>query len=121
MKENPPFIPDGSQTVGPYFRIGLEYLMDREPKLKPEEPDVVEIAGRVLDANGAPVPDAMLEFWSPRGASEFWFASLNPRRTREAGRLRMSWYSYFAGACSAILLPAFTSGRSLRMMQIRSC
>ena len=69
MKENPPFIPDGSQTVGPYFRIGLEYLVDREPKFKPEEPGIVEITGRVLDANGDGVPDAMLEFWSPHASS----------------------------------------------------
>ena len=70
MKEIPPLIPDASQTVGPYFRIGLEYLIDLEPKLEREEADVFELSGRVLDANAAPVHDAMLEFWSPLIASE---------------------------------------------------
>jgi protocatechuate 3,4-dioxygenase alpha subunit len=55
----------GSQTVGPYFRIGLEYLIERTPALTLDTPGTIEIRGRVLDRDGAPVPDAMLEFWSP--------------------------------------------------------
>ena len=58
-------IPAGSQTVGPYFRIGLEYLMERTPSLPLDAAGTIEIRGRVLDRDGAPVPDAMLEFWSP--------------------------------------------------------
>jgi len=58
-------IPSGSQTVGPYFRIGLEYLLDRTPKLAPRVPGTIEIRGQVLDRDKVPVPDAMLEFWSP--------------------------------------------------------
>jgi protocatechuate 3,4-dioxygenase, alpha subunit len=54
----------GSQTVGPYFRIGLEYLLERTPALTLAAPGTIEITGRVLDRDGAPVPDAMLEFWS---------------------------------------------------------
>ena len=55
-------IPSGSQTVGPYFRIGLEYLVDQEP------PgylglDSIELRGKVMDGDGARVSDAMLEFW----------------------------------------------------------
>lgn len=57
-------IPAGSQTVGPYFRIGLEYLLDRTPSMTLEAPRIIQICGRVLDRDGAPVPDAMLEFWS---------------------------------------------------------
>src|ERR1700691_1160846 len=55
----------GSQTVGPYFRIGLEYLLERTPALTLAAPGTIEITGRVLDRDGAPVPDAMLEFWTP--------------------------------------------------------
>lgn len=55
-------IPTGSQTVGPYFRIGLEDLIHRAPQETSSE--AVTIHGRVLDRDGAPVPDAMLEFWS---------------------------------------------------------
>ena len=50
----------GSQTVGPYFRIGLEHLC-RGAELAPVETAVVQ--GQVLDANRLPVPDALLEFW----------------------------------------------------------
>jgi protocatechuate 3,4-dioxygenase alpha subunit len=49
--------------VGPFFKIGLEYLIDRmtEPGI---DEGKIEIRGRVLDRDGAPVPDAMLEFWN---------------------------------------------------------
>jgi protocatechuate 3,4-dioxygenase, alpha subunit len=57
-------IPAGSQTVGPYFRIGLEYLMDRIPALTLSVPGTIELRGRVLDRDGEPVPDALLEFWT---------------------------------------------------------
>jgi protocatechuate 3,4-dioxygenase, alpha subunit len=57
-------IPAGSQTVGPYFRIGLDYLIERTPALTLETAGTIEIRGRVSDCDGAPVPDAMLEFWS---------------------------------------------------------
>jgi protocatechuate 3,4-dioxygenase, alpha subunit len=60
----------GSQTVGPYFRIGLEYLLDRTPALTLDTHGTIEITGRVLDRDGVPVPDAMLEFWSPAKDAE---------------------------------------------------
>ena len=56
-------IPAGSQTVGPYFRIGLESMIERAPALTLDTPGTVEIRGQVLDRDGAPLPDAMLEFW----------------------------------------------------------
>jgi protocatechuate 3,4-dioxygenase alpha subunit len=59
--------PTGSQTVGPYFRIGLEYLLDRTPELANPEA-TIEIHGRVIDRDGNPAPDALLEFWSSDGA-----------------------------------------------------
>jgi|SRR5450631_1008727 len=58
----PRLIPTGSQTVGPYFRIGLEYLIGQEPANN-SALDTIEIRGKVLDRDGAPVSDAMLEFW----------------------------------------------------------
>ena len=67
MSDNSTRIPASSQTVGPFFRIGLEYLMDRTPISSSGPEATIEIRGRVLDGDGTPVPDAMLEFWS--GAS----------------------------------------------------
>ena len=63
-------IPAGSQTVGPYFRIGLEYLIERTPALTLETAGTIEIRGQVSDRDGAPVPDAMLEFWSAARVEE---------------------------------------------------
>jgi len=59
-------IPAGSQTVGPFFSIGLDYLIDRAPVLHADKAGRIEVRGRVLDRDGTPVPDAVLEFWSPR-------------------------------------------------------
>ena len=51
------------QTVGPYFRIGLEHL-DTLPIAPPDAPgERVEIEGRVVDGHGRPVPDAVIEIW----------------------------------------------------------
>ena len=57
------YIPTSSQTVGPYFRIGLQYLLERAPSVQPGGNNI-EIHGQVFDRDGAPVPDAVLEFWS---------------------------------------------------------
>jgi protocatechuate 3,4-dioxygenase, alpha subunit len=49
-----------SQTVGPFFLFGL----CAEPQN--ELPDgSVRVEGRLLDGEGAPIGDAMLELWSP--------------------------------------------------------
>ena len=51
------------QTVGPYFKIGLEALY-RNDLTNPNTPGrIVEVAGAVLDADRVPVPDAVLEIW----------------------------------------------------------
>jgi protocatechuate 3,4-dioxygenase, alpha subunit len=55
-------VPSGSQTVGPFFSICLEYLVGQAP-VNESSIDTIEIHGKVLDRDGAPVWDAMLEFW----------------------------------------------------------
>jgi len=56
--------PSSSQTVGPYFRIGLQALIGQAPAIDARAAERITISGRVLDRDGVPVPDAMLEFWS---------------------------------------------------------
>jgi protocatechuate 3,4-dioxygenase, alpha subunit len=51
-----------SQTVGPYFSIGL-FGRAASELLPPGSPSAVRISGRVLDGEGEPVPDAMVEIW----------------------------------------------------------
>lgn len=84
-----------SQTVGPFFHYGLPWKggadlvgrsdMGARPELMPEEhyvlnlssptgtPSgaVIEIAGRVLDGEGTPVPDAMIEIWQANAAGRY--------------------------------------------------
>lgn len=55
-------VPTPSQTVGPFFSIGLSPLY-REYAGSATAGSRVVIRGRVLDGDGAPVPDAVLEVW----------------------------------------------------------
>jgi protocatechuate 3,4-dioxygenase, alpha subunit len=50
--------PTPSQTVGPYFSLGL---LDRAANEL--VPGGLRISGRVLDGAGDPVPDALVEIW----------------------------------------------------------
>jgi protocatechuate 3,4-dioxygenase, alpha subunit len=54
--------PTPSQTVGPFFSFGLLEL-DRSQLVSPDDDDAVRIEGRILDGDGQPVPDAMVEIW----------------------------------------------------------
>jgi protocatechuate 3,4-dioxygenase alpha subunit len=60
----PPLLPTADQTVGPFFRVGLEYTGDRELVPAGSAGSIV-LEGRVLDGAGHPVPDAMIEIWQP--------------------------------------------------------
>ncbi len=56
-------VPSASQTVGPYWAIGLDW-----PEAWQVAPDGVagerfELAGRLFDGKGEPVPDGVLELW----------------------------------------------------------
>jgi len=53
-----------SQTVGPFFGVGLPFEKG-ELIAPPGSPGVIRIEGQVLDGNGQPVPDALLEIWEP--------------------------------------------------------
>lgn len=93
-----------SQTVGPYFHYGLPWKggadlvgqsdLGARPELFPEEHYVlnqsaprgpvsgaaIEIMGRVLDGEGRPVPDAMVEIWQANEAGRY----ASPGDTRTA-------------------------------------
>lgn len=52
--------PTPSQTVGPFFAIGLPYAGG--PRVVPEwRPEAIRLRGLVTDGEGTPVPDAMIE------------------------------------------------------------
>jgi protocatechuate 3,4-dioxygenase, alpha subunit len=56
-----------SQTVGPFFSIGLPWP-EGPFAVAADAPGAVTITGVVLDGAGAPIPDALIETWSPPSA-----------------------------------------------------
>jgi protocatechuate 3,4-dioxygenase, alpha subunit len=51
-----------SQTVGPYYEIGLCRRVDNE--LAPRaDPAAAQLIGRLLDGEGSPIADGMVEIW----------------------------------------------------------
>jgi protocatechuate 3,4-dioxygenase, alpha subunit len=59
-----------SQTVGPFFHYALPY--DAGPRLVAEDdPAAVRLTGRVLDGEGRPVSDALVEIWQADGDGTF--------------------------------------------------
>jgi protocatechuate 3,4-dioxygenase alpha subunit len=56
-------VPTASQTVGPYLHIGLEWLTIGEIAPAGCPGEHVTISGRVLDADGNGVNDALVELW----------------------------------------------------------
>jgi len=55
-----------SQTVGPFYSIGLS----RDPQNEladPHDPRAVRLRGLLIDGQGAPIPDGMVELWDSVG------------------------------------------------------
>lgn len=52
-----------SQTIGPYLRIGLEWMQVEDMAPKGVVGERTSIRGRVIDGNGKPVNDAAVEIW----------------------------------------------------------
>jgi protocatechuate 3,4-dioxygenase alpha subunit len=55
-------VPTPSQTVGPFFSLGLLH-QPWNVLAPPDADDRIRIEGRVLDGDGEPVPDAIVEIW----------------------------------------------------------
>jgi protocatechuate 3,4-dioxygenase alpha subunit len=74
-----------SQTVGPYFQIGLErfYVNDLAgPEVSGER---VEIEGKIFDGDGEAVPDGVVEIWQANAEGEYVHAEDQRDKTRVAG------------------------------------
>jgi len=91
-----------SQTVGPFFHYGLpwkggadlvgksdmgartdlfaeeHYVLNLSSPTGTPAGEAIDIAGRVLDANGDPILDAMIEIWQANAAGRY--ASVDDRR-----------------------------------------
>ena len=52
-----------SQTVGPFFHIGCSKLIVSDLSAPDVSGARIAIEGRILDGDGNPIPDAMIEIW----------------------------------------------------------
>jgi protocatechuate 3,4-dioxygenase alpha subunit len=59
-----------SQTVGPYFSIGLPWE-DGEDVVATGTPGTIRVHGRLLDGEGEPVPDGLIETWQADAEGRF--------------------------------------------------
>src|ERR1043166_9274622 len=57
MKQTP------SQTVGPFFSLGLTRKAANVLASETTQGERIQIDGQVIDGDGNPVPDAMVEIW----------------------------------------------------------
>jgi protocatechuate 3,4-dioxygenase alpha subunit len=64
-------LPAPSQTAGPYLSIGLLREHIRASVVPDDDPRAIRIRGRLLDGNGDPVPDGMVEIWQANAAGRY--------------------------------------------------
>ena len=60
-----------SQTVGPFFTIGLTRMNQTDLAGPGVSGERVTIQGRVFDGDGAPVPDGMIEIWQANAHGKY--------------------------------------------------
>jgi protocatechuate 3,4-dioxygenase alpha subunit len=65
MKQTP------SQTVGPFYAIGLTRKALNALAAPDDQGEHIRIEGRVLDGDGQPVPDAMIEIWQANSSGRY--------------------------------------------------
>jgi protocatechuate 3,4-dioxygenase alpha subunit len=60
-----------SQTSGPYLTIGLIGGPIDSALVAEEDPRAIRMRGRLLDGQGEPVPDGMIEIWQANAAGRY--------------------------------------------------
>lgn len=60
-----------SQTVGPYLHIGLDWLNTTELATADVAGERCIIQGQLSDADGAPIPDGMIEIWQANSYGKY--------------------------------------------------
>jgi protocatechuate 3,4-dioxygenase, alpha subunit len=64
-------IPTPGQTVGPFFALGLDRPEWADLARHDPAGERIVIEGRVLDGDGMPVPDALIELWQANAAGRY--------------------------------------------------
>lgn len=60
-----------SQTIGPYLRIGLEWMVIEDLAPQGVAGERVQINGKIVDADGKPVNDAAVEIWQANSQGKY--------------------------------------------------
>jgi protocatechuate 3,4-dioxygenase alpha subunit len=64
-------VPTPGQTVGPFFALGLDRPEWSDLTRNNPQGERIVIEGRVVDGDGMPVPDALLELWQANAAGRY--------------------------------------------------
>jgi protocatechuate 3,4-dioxygenase alpha subunit len=64
-------IPTPSQTVGPFFHLGMDRREWADLTSGNPAGERIAIEGQVRDGDGAPVPDAVIELWQANAAGRY--------------------------------------------------
>jgi protocatechuate 3,4-dioxygenase alpha subunit len=73
------------QTVGPFFSIGFSWLYRDNLAASNVSGERVEISGRVLDGDGNPVPDGIVEIWQANSQGKYAHPDDPQEKKVEAG------------------------------------
>jgi len=74
-----------SQTVGPFFSIGLTRIKQDNLVGEGVSGERVTIAGRMLDSDGQPVPDGLVETWQANSHGKYAHPEDDQNKSLEAG------------------------------------
>ena len=80
------YIPTASQTLGPFFRHGLERPAWSNLTTPQSEGEHIHISGRLIDGAREPVPDGMIEIWQADAAGNYPHADAAATDFRGFGR-----------------------------------
>lgn len=64
-------IPTPSQTVGPFLHLGMAWLNTTDLATHASADERIVVAGSVLDGDGEPIPDAILEVWQANAYGKY--------------------------------------------------
>ncbi len=74
-----------SQTVGPFFSIGLTRIKQDNLVGEGVSGERVTIAGRMLDGDGEPVPDGLVETWQANSHGKYAHPEDDQNKSLETG------------------------------------
>ena len=64
-------VPTPSQTAGPFFHLGFSRTFDGVVATPDAKGEHIRLICRVIDGDGAPLPDALVEFWQANSEGKY--------------------------------------------------